>query len=154
MTARDSSVDVLESDVRGIESREYELAAVATVRLDGPFGERSIRRSYEALPRHNDTVHREGANSNDDFLDRPDAVHVHSKYYRFAGGEETYLGDRHEIWQVDLDRLVDAELFLATCEDHHHADLESEYDWLVDGREGDGRSMLTRSVPDGWTRLS
>lgn len=144
-------VERLASDLRDVESREYERAVAATVRLDGPAGFLAVRRTYEALPFHNDVVHREGADSNDELLDRPDAVHVHTRYYRPGERGDEYFLDRHETWRLDPATLGDPAHFRAACERHHLADLATEYAWATDEATRGERDRPDREVPDGWT---
>lgn len=89
------TTDVSAVEVRPVASQEYELAAVATATIDGPTGEVHIQRGYEALPRHNDVVDPDAVDSNDQLVDRSDAVHVHTQF--FTGGEtEEYVLDSHD----------------------------------------------------------
>ena len=158
MPEEGNGVERLESGLRDVENREYERSVAATARLDGPAGPLVVRRSYEALPLHNDVVHPEGADSNDEFLDRPDAVHVHTRYYHpneDEDGEDDYFLDRHETWRlVDPATLGDTERFHTACERHHLADLASEYRWATGEDARSERDRPEREVPDGWSRLS
>lgn len=153
-------VERVESDLRDAESREYERSVAATVRLSGPAGPLVVRRTYEALPFHNDVVYPEGADSNDALLDRPDAVHVHTRYYRPDEDDEIgddegddYFLDRHETWRLDPATLGDPARFRAACERHHLADLASEYRWATDEDARGERDRPDREIPDGWSHL-
>lgn len=150
----EQGVERLASDLRAAENREYERAVAATARLDGPAGPLVVRRTYEALPFHNDVVHPEGADSNDELLDRPDAVHVYTRYYRPGRAGDDYFLDRHETWRLDDPAILgEPERFRAACERHHLADLASEYWWATDEDARSERDRPGREVPDGWTLL-
>lgn len=149
-----NGVECTDSALENVESREYERAVAATARFDGSQGPLSIRRTYEALPLHNDVVHPEGADSNDELLDRPDAVHVHTRYYRPEDDRETYFLDRHETWRLDPAVLGDAGRFRAACERHHLADLVGEYRWATDEDLRREYPRPDRDLPDDWERLS
>lgn len=149
----EQGVERLASDLRDVENREYERAVTATARLDGPAGTLSVRRTYEALPFHNDVLDPEGADSNDEFLDRPDAVHVHTRYYRPGEDREDYVRDRHETWRLDPATLGDPTHFRAACERHHLADLAAEYRWATDEGGRSERDRPDREVPDAWSLL-
>lgn len=153
----DAGVERLDESIQPVESREYELAVATMAHLQGPAGGLTIRRTYEALPRHNDECYRDGADSNDGLVDRPDAIHVHTRYYRpeREGETETYFLDRHETWRLDEPGVLgDAERFLAACADHHLTDLSAEYRWATDEEVRSERTRPERNRPDGWRRLS
>jgi hypothetical protein len=148
-------VERLASDLRDVENREYERAVAATARLDGPAGPLVVRRTYEALPFHNDVVHPEGADSNDAFLDRPDAVHVYTRYYRPDEEGDDYFLDRHETWRLDDPAILgEPAQFRTACERHHLADLAAEYWWATDESVRSERARPDREAPDGWQLLS
>lgn len=134
----DSDVTVADLAVRPDESDEYELVAVATARVDGPDGQATVRRRYEALPRHNDVVDRTAVDVNDELVDRPDVVHVHAKWYAgdrrsSEGGDDgedgsTYLRDAHETWRPDDPTiLADAAAFRDAVREHLLATVEECY---------------------------
>jgi len=115
-------------DVRTTSSSEYELVAVATTTVDGPAGKLSVRRRYEALPYHNDVVYPDGANSDDEFVDRPDAVHAHTTCSVVDGGDEEYLLDEHDTWRPDDPRVLEApDRFGSLCRRRLRSDLDDLY---------------------------
>lgn len=117
-------VTLADVDIEQVDSREYERAVAATATLGGPDGEVAIRREYEALPRHNDVVDRTAPNVDDELVDRPDAVHVHTTVRE--DGE--YRGDAHETWVPDdPETLADPTAFRAACRDHLRATAADVY---------------------------
>lgn len=129
-------VRVVESETAPAESVEWDLSVTASARLTGPRGTLRIDRRYHGLPRHNDVVDPDAADSNDELLDGPDELYVHSKYYLVGDGRaDDYFLDRHETWRPDdPDAIADESAFLAACEAHHLADLAAEYDAAMDER--------------------
>ena len=128
MTPRDDPA-VTDEDltVDGVDSAEYEYAVVASATLDGPRGPVVVERRYEGLPRHNDELDRDAVDSNDDLVDRPDAVHVHTRFY--AAGRERYLGDEHASWRPeDPSMLSDADAFREACRAHFLDALPATYE--------------------------
>lgn len=112
-------------ELEQVDSREYERALQATATLAGPDGEFTVERTYEALPRHNDVVDRTSPNVDDELVDAPDAVHVHTTIE--AGGE--YRGDEHETWRPDdAGVLADPTAFRAACRDHLRETARRLYD--------------------------
>lgn len=95
---RDSDPDVTVDDltVDAVDTPEYDYAVVARATVDGRSGPLVLERRYEGLPRHNDVLDRDAVDENDELLDRPDAVHVHTTFYGEDGDE--YLGDDHDAW--------------------------------------------------------
>ena len=119
--------------------KEYELAGEATATVDGPDGELTIRRRYEALPRHNDVVYPDGVDSNDEFVDRPDAVHVHTKCLRSTDEDEEYLLDVHDtVRPDDISVLAGTESFLEVCRERYFADGEARYARATTDRRENG----------------
>lgn len=110
--------------VRHVDTREYDFAVVASAVLDGTAGLLHLERRYEALPRHNDVLEREAVDSNDELLDRPDAVHLHTRYY---GERGDYLGDAHASWRPDRSALVGPGAFLDACRDHFRETASDAY---------------------------
>lgn len=118
-------VTLADVELEQVDSREYERAIEATVTLAGPAGEVTVERTYEALPRHNDVVDRTAPNVDDELVDAPDAVHVHTTVA--AGGE--YGGDEHEAWTPDdATVLADPTAFRAACRNHFRETAESLYE--------------------------
>lgn len=112
--------------IEAVPSREYERSAVAVATVDGPAGRLRVRRRYEALPRHNDVVDRPAIDSNDEYVDRPDAVHVHTRLYAVDDG--AYVLDDHDTWTPEeVSVLGDADAFLAACRAHHVGDVGRVY---------------------------
>ena len=127
MTPDDADVTVADLTVTPVDDREYDFAVVARATLDGPAGPLRVRRRYEALPRHNDVLDAAGADGNDELVDRPDAVHVHTKFY--AGDGESYLGDAHDGWlPPDRSVLGDADAFAAACRDQFRSSAAATYE--------------------------
>lgn len=107
------------------DSREYERAVVATATLEGPAGRVRIRREYEALPRHNDVVDRNATNVDDELVDDPDAVHVHTTLRE--DGE--YRGDAHETWRPDDPAILgDPSAFRAAARSHLRETADDVYE--------------------------
>lgn len=127
-----SEVTLADVALEQAESREYERVVVATATLEGPAGRVRIRRTYEALPRHNDVVDRTAANVDDELVDRPDAVHVYTTVRE--NGE--YRGDSHETWRPDDPGvLADPTAFRVACRDHLRATAGEAYDRATGERE-------------------
>lgn len=115
MTDHGTDVTVADLTVERVDSDEYDYAVAVRARLDGPSGPRAVRRRYEALPRHNDVLAGDAVDSNDELTDRPDEVHVHTRYY----DGEAYRGDRHDAWRpTDASILSDEERFRDACREH------------------------------------
>ena len=109
-------------------SREYEFSAVATADVSSGDGAFRLRRRYEGLPRHNDVVDLDAVDSNDELVDRPDAIHVHTTVFAVDDDREEYLLDEHESWRPpDPAALGDDDAFLAACRDHHLAGIGQAY---------------------------
>lgn len=139
-----TSVDV---SLRPVESSEYELAVEATAQVQGSAGEELLRHRYEALPRHNDVVATGTPDANDALVDRPDAVHVHTRYY--DGETEEYEGDAHETWRPDDPTVLsDPSAFRAAVRDHV-LDSLPEREGSDGGREGSGDEMSTDDASPG-----
>lgn len=109
-------------------SREYGHAAVATATIHDCGEEFRVRRRYEGLPFHNDVVDPDAVDSNDEMIDRPDEIHVHTRVSTVDADRETYLVDQHETWRPpDSTALGDGGAFLAACREHHLAGLGRAY---------------------------
>lgn len=142
---------VAEVSVRTDDSDEWERTAIATARVTGTDGPRRVWRRYEALPRHNDVVAPDAIDVEDGLVERPDEVHVHTKWYETdeppeddgdenraasppTSGDESdesdeYLRDAHETWRPeDPTVLGDPDAFRAAVRDHALATLGATAD--------------------------
>ena len=131
----DADVTVGDESISAVDSDEYDFAVAVSATLDGPAGPLRLKRRYEALPRHNDVLDRDAVDSNDELVDRPDAVHVHTRFY--AGTDDDYLGDAHEVWRPDASALVDADAFLAACREHVRDSVADAYARVFPGDDED-----------------
>lgn len=123
-----SELECVDVCTRAVDSREYELAVVVAATIRGPDGALRIRRRYEALPRHNDVVDPESIDSNDEYVDRPDTIHVHATYRVPRGGRDEYVSDEHDLWRpADLSSFGSPEAFLDACRSHHLAHIDGAY---------------------------
>lgn len=131
MTDNDTDVTVGDLTVDGVDSREYDYAAVVDATVSGPSGQIVVERRYEGLPRHNDVIEPDVVDENDRLLDRPDAVHVHTKFY---ADDDRYLGDAHDAW-VPADRaaLSDEGAFRDACRSHFETTVVSAYEHAPTG---------------------
>ncbi|WP_227355235.1 hypothetical protein [Haladaptatus salinisoli] len=126
-------IDVVESDAERVESSEHEFAMRATATVDGPEGRLTVRRQYDALPYHNDVVYPDDPDSNDERVERPDEIHVHTKFYAASddpdeADEADYFADVHETWTPeDAAVLGDEDELARRCTEHHLADPAALY---------------------------
>ncbi|WP_227375880.1 hypothetical protein [Haladaptatus halobius] len=125
-------IDVVESDAERIESSEHEFAMRATATIDGPAGRLAVRRQYDALPYHNDVVYPDGPDSNDERVERPNEIHVHTRFYAVSDDsdddEAEYFADAHETWTSEEPTVLsDADELARLCTDHHLADPAALY---------------------------
>lgn len=139
---------VAEVSVRTDDSDEWERTAIATARVEGADGPLRAWRRYEALPRHNDVVAPGEIDVEDALVERPDEVHVHTKWYETgeapadageedeaaapstSGGEpDEYVRDAHETWRPDDPAVLgDPDAFRAAARDHALATLGAAAD--------------------------
>lgn len=118
-------VTLADVDIEQVDSREYDRAVVATATVTGPEDGIDVRREYEALPRHNDVVDRTDPNVDDELVDRPDEVHVHTT----LADDGEYAGDEHETWRPeDPSVLGDPTAFRAACREHFRATAAEVYE--------------------------
>lgn len=134
---------VAEVSVRTDDSEEYERTAVATARVEGPDGPLWVWRRYEGLPRHNDVVAPDAVDSEDALLERPDEVHVRTKWYEADDapadgadaegadpgddGPDEYVRDAHETWRPDDPAVLgDPDAFRVAAWEHALATLGSD----------------------------
>ena len=132
-------IDVVESGTERVESSEYGFAMEATAIVEGPAGRLLVRRRYEALPYHNDDLYPEGADSNDGRTDRPNEIHVHTRFYTSSGDDSghdsDYFGDAHESWMPERAAVLGNPDELANlCRAHHLADPVALYRNAMDRR--------------------
>lgn len=141
-----TAVDV---SVRTDDGDEYERTVIATARVEGTDGQLRVWRRYEALPRHNDVVAPDAIDVEDGLVERPDEVHVHTKWYEAAvstedggGNEESgadpagadaaageYVRDAHETWRPDDPAILgDPDAFCAAARDHALATMGAAAD--------------------------
>lgn len=130
-----TDVEVTDLSIEPGQNREYELVAVVTAEVDGPEGPLRLHRRYEALPRQNDVVEGDEVDSNDEYLDRPDEVHVHTQYATADAPGQFFL-DAHDTWRPgDTAALQAGEPFLDACRDHLEADVADAYERGVAERD-------------------
>lgn len=124
----DADVTISDLTVDGVDSREYDYVVVVRATVTGPSGPLVVERRYEGLPRHNDVLERDAVDENDELLDRPDAVHVHTKFYGGSEGD-AYLSDAHDAWlPEDRSVLSEAMTFRDASREHFENTAAAAYE--------------------------